>query len=127
MRKAMVVGVAIASLVVVGLVWSAGDLNPMERRLVSRHGRSAFEAPTWLSGSPAERGLMLADLFKRHRFEGIASHEVRALGENDCYVLYDDEPCYIVALDGIRYDLQFAVNHSYELGEVVGVRLKPQK
>jgi hypothetical protein len=110
------------------LVWFAGDLNPIDRRLVSKHGSLAFSADAWATASPTERGGMLQDLFRTRRFEGSASDEVHALlGPNECYVDYDDEPCYAVVLGGVRYDLQFAVNHSNRLGTVLGVRLVSRK
>lgn len=105
--------------------WFSGDLNPLDRQLVAKHGTGPFTPSAWMQADPAGRGALLADLFDRHEFEEMYGEGVETLlGDmKDCYVNYDDEPCYAVVLGEARYDLQFSLNHSNDPGRVVGVRL----
>lgn len=121
--------VACGAMVVVILTllayWFSGDLNPLDRQLVARHGVSPFTPSAWMQADPAGRGALLADLFDSHEFEEMDREGVETLlgDSKDCYVNYDDEPCYTVVLGESRYDLQFSLNHSNDPGSVVGVRL----
>jgi hypothetical protein len=65
---------------------------------------------------------MVADLMTRNRFVGSKNDEVvKLLGEVSCYVYYGDEPCYLLSLEGHRYQLEFGVNHSDRPGTVIDV------
>jgi hypothetical protein len=108
--------------------WSArrlGDLsaNDAARALVNE--REPFDAQVWRSGDLGRRGAMLAGLARRHRFVG--GHRdvvVEVLGKSECYVGYEDEPCYRLQFDDGVVELQFPVNHSTQPGTVLAARLR---
>jgi hypothetical protein len=70
---------------------------------------------------------MVADLMTKKRFVGSRNDVVvRLLGPGDCYVVYDDEPCYRLTLDGNPYQLEFGINHAVRLGTVAYVTVNGQ-
>lgn len=115
---------AVAGFVVVATRGRVGDLGPLDGRLAASNAKANFDTAKWRAGDARVRGEMLADLARRRRFVGQHRDSIESLlGRNQCYVRYEDEPCYRVELDGRQYDLQFDVNHSSEPGRVLGVGL----
>ncbi|HEY0971805.1 MAG TPA: hypothetical protein VGE02_12625 [Gemmatimonadales bacterium] len=101
-----------------------GDLGVGDSDLARSYAGARFDAAAWRHAGPDMRGRMLADLAERHRLVGVHRDSIEALlGPNECYVAYEDEPCYSLELGEEPYDLQFGVNHSSRPGTVIGVRL----
>jgi hypothetical protein len=123
-------GKALLGLVVTLLLMEAsctdriGDLRSEHLAVVRRFDTLTFHPERWRLASEAERGRMVADLARQRRLVGLKADEVlRLLGKTDCYVHYEDEPCYVVTLDRPRYHLEFGVNHSEAPGTVTSMWL----
>jgi hypothetical protein len=102
-----------------------GDLGPLDGWRASQHGDRPFTPAAWRGADPAARGRMLASLATQHRLVGLPRDSVVALlGPGQCYVLYDDEPCYWLLLGGQPTQLAFGVNHSDAPGRIVSVSLE---
>jgi hypothetical protein len=108
-----------------GLEWWAGrigDLDSGHSRLLRRSGTLAFDSTRWRKADEIGRGHMVADLMTKKTFVGAKNDVVeRLLGPRNCYVVYDDEPCYRLTLDGKPYQLEFGINHAERLGTVAYV------
>jgi hypothetical protein len=106
-------------------VLRVGDLGLVDSRIAAKNGSRDFDLAAWHTRDPVVRGHMLAALAERHRFVGYHRDSVEALlGEgNDCYVGYEDEPCYELQLGHSAFELQFPVNHSSAFGRVLDMRL----
>ena len=101
-----------------------GDLSMGNRGIARRHGWGSFETTRWRTANKVERGRMVADLMRGRRFIGSKNKSViELLGPGDCYLDYEDEPCYGVEFEGRYFQLGFGVNHSDRPGEVVQVSL----
>jgi hypothetical protein len=123
-NRAVALVAAVAGFAVVAMRGRVGDLGPLDGRLAASNDKAEFDRGRWRTGDAWGRGEMLADLARRHRFVGQHRDSVESLlGRTQCYVHYEDEPCYRVELDGRQYDLQFDVNHSNHPGRVLGVGL----
>src|SRR4051812_25271785 len=98
------------------VAWRAGkigDLGLADSFAARRHSEHVFDSALWRSGDSNIRGRMLADLARRHQLVGVQSTTIiNLLGPSDCYVGYDDEPCYKLALDSTKNRLEFSVDHS---------------
>ena len=105
-----------------------GDLNRSASRLVRADSAASFDAARWRSGDKRVRGTMLAHFVGTRVLVGRHVHEALALlGPIECYVDYEDQPCYWVQLDGRPYTLEFGLNHSDHPGVVVSARLTEQR
>ena len=103
---------------------AVGDLGIIDSLLLARHSARPFDAVAWGSQDPVVRGEMLRDLARDHRFKGEQVSAVTALlGPSECYINYDDEPCYRVQVGADKYRLKFSVNHSGEIGKVHSVSI----
>ena len=103
-----------------------GPLSRADSELALRHSAAAFDSAAWQRADASGRGTMLASLFRDRLQKPELNSEVFAvLGAADCYVGYEDEPCYRVQLGGEAYRLEFPVNHSNRPGAVLAVRLRP--
>jgi hypothetical protein len=124
-RKQIALVVAVLAAVGVGIeVGRLGDLGRLDSRIASAHSDRAFDAAVWRTNDVSARGEMLAALAERHRFVGFHRDSVEALlGPGECYVAYEDEPCYLLQLGHSLFQLEFPVNHSSSLGQVLGMRL----
>jgi hypothetical protein len=125
MRKAVAIGLAMAGLLLGVFALRVGDLGVADSWLVKRHAGQRFDSLTWLSANPTLRGKMVSDLAAKHRFVGaqaVAVHQL--LGPSQCYVSYDDEPCYELEYESAKYRLEFSVNHSDRPGQVLSVDVK---
>jgi hypothetical protein len=101
-----------------------GDLSMRNRSLARRHGVDSFDPIRWKTANKVDRGRMIADLMRGRRFIGSKNKSVvELLGPGDCYLHYEDEPCYGVEFEGRYFQLGFGVNHSNRPGEVVNVTL----
>jgi hypothetical protein len=100
-------------------------LSESDRATAAASGTLAFDTAAWRRAGPVDRGRMVADLDRRHRLVGATVRAVKALlGPGECFVSYEDEPCYHVELGGVRYALELRVNHSNARGRVVSVGLR---
>ena len=103
-----------------------GPLSRADSELALRHGAAVFDSAAWQQADATERGGMLASLFRDRLHAPQLNTEVFALlGPADCYVGYEDDPCYRVQLEDEAYQLEFPVNHSDRPGAVIAVRLRP--
>ena len=120
-------GLGLCGLAALAILAGCGEqtgLRGADRRLAARFGALAFDTAAWRTAGRADRGRMVADLDRRHRLAGVHYRAIEALlGPGECYVDYEDEPCYVVELGGERYALQFGVNHSDAPGRVLSARL----
>ena len=67
---------------------------------------------------------MLADLARRRRLVGVHVSAITGLlGPSECYIDYDDQPCYQLAFDDATRRLEFSVNHSDQPGKVLAVSI----
>lgn len=128
-RHRALVRAAIAVAVLATLAGCGERIGPLSRAdsdLVRTHGALAFDSAAWQRTDASGRGAMLASLF-RDRFEQPARNvEVfSVLGTADCYIGYEDAPCYRVQLGNEAYRLEFPVDHSDRPGAMLGVRLRP--
>jgi hypothetical protein len=129
MRKLHLALIASCLMIGFGLViwlWNdrLGELNFGNRGLAARCGTLSFTSAQWSAGDEEERGKMVADLVRRHRFLGSRNQAVyELLGSSTCYHGYEDEPCYRIRLDGKAFQLGFGVNHSDRPGEIVSVSI----
>ncbi len=124
--KLLLFGFALVAASVVTLaVVRVGDLGLVDGRIAAAHASRDLDLAVWRTRDPVARGQMLASLAERHRFVGYHRDSVEALlGEgNDCYVNYEDEPCYELRLGHSTFELQFPVNHSSAFGRVLDMRL----
>jgi hypothetical protein len=95
-----------------------GDLGFADSVSALRHSGRAFHSALWQAKDLNARGQMVADLARGHRLTGVKSSAITSLlGPSECYVNYDDEPCYEIAFDGANHRLEFSVNHS-EYGQL---------
>jgi hypothetical protein len=102
-----------------------GDLGPRAGRIARSGARAKFDSSIWKQRNEIQRGQMLADLARTQRFVGKdRTNVVQLLGRGECYVHYEDEPCYTVRLGDRRYQLEFWVNHSSAPGRVIAVKLR---
>ena len=102
-----------------------GPLSRADSELALTHGGAAFDAAEWQHADASGRGAMLASLFRDRLPRPGRNTEVFAvLGAADCYLNYEDEPCYRVRLGDAAYRLEFPVNHSDRPGAVLAVRLR---
>ena len=105
--------VAIAIVVIVYIVWRVtsltayGGLGPIDSIRVMRAMKQNFTEQAWRGATPEVRGEMLADLLRNRRLRGRPGAEVIALlGEPTCYAAQDGFPCYVVMLNGQRYQFE---------------------
>jgi hypothetical protein len=127
MKRRLLIVIIVASALGLAAWWwndRLGDLSIRNRGLVRRHGTDSFDPIRWRASDKVDRGKMIADLMRKHRFIGSKNISVTdLLGPGDCYFSYEDEPCYGVEFEGRYYQLGFGVNHSNRPGEVVSVSL----
>jgi len=117
----------VVTVLIVGCGSPIGDLNRAASRLVRADSATEFNSAAWRLGDRHVRGRMLAHFASTHAVLGRDYHEVLTLlGPSECYVDYEDEPCYWVQLNGRPYTLEFGVNHSDRPGFVVSVGLAEQ-
>ena len=101
-----------------------GDLGVIDSWIARQHASKSFDPRSWSSGDPVSRGQMLSDLAASHRFVGTQASAIRELlGPSQCYVSYDDEPCYELQYGGAKYRLEFSVNHSDQAGQILSVNV----
>ena len=110
-------------LILTGCTDRVGPLGFVDSWRVSRQGgQQPFDAEAWRRGDPVLRGAMVTSLLQQHLPDPKRNSEVFALlGQSDCYLGYEDEPCYWLELGGKRYQLQFPVNHSSDPGRILAV------
>src|SRR5215204_4917091 len=81
---------------VIGLSLGCGD-GPFSynRRLAREFGSQEFDSAVWAAGGSEARGQMIASLMRSHLRQMTTNERVFSLlGPSECYVNYDDEPCY---------------------------------
>ena len=107
---------------------SIGDLGPIDGYRARTEDERAFDTAVWRRGDATARGHMLVALMQQYHFVGSHRDSVEALlGPSECYLHYEDEPCYALVLDGEPVQLEFWVNHSSRPGRVLAVSLDKQK
>lgn len=122
-RNVLVIVTIIAALVSLSAA-RVGDLGLFDSLVAIRHQGLPFDSGAWRSGSPDTRGQMLADLARGHRLVGVQSSAiVDLLGPSECYIDYDDQPCYHLAFDDAKRRLEFSVSHSDQPGKVLAVSI----
>jgi len=103
------------------------DLESWHVGLVRKNDSVEFKQEDWLAGGPIERGKMVASLLRSFKFKEMQNEEVfNLLGESQCYLYYDDEPCYLIQYGTDSYRLGFGINHSDYPGKVIWVGLTKQ-
>jgi hypothetical protein len=100
-----------------------GEGSPFSRDPVAREfGSLEFDSSRWKSGDRQLRGKMVASLMRSRIGRTTTNAQIIALlGPSECYVNYDDEPCYVLTSNQKAYRLEFSVNHSTHPGRIVGV------
>jgi len=105
-----------------------GDLGLADSVLALRHSGRAFHSALWQAKDPNARDQMVADLARGHQLTGVNTSAITSLlGPSECYVNYDDEPCYEFAFDGAKHRLEFSVNHSDQPGRVIDVSIEKSR
>ena len=102
-----------------------GELSLGNRGIARKNGTARFEPVRWQKADKVERGKMVADLMRNHRFLGLENKSVfELLGPSTCYWGHEDEPCYSLEFDGRHFELGFGVNHSNRPGEIVQAAIR---
>jgi hypothetical protein len=129
-RRLLIILIAAIMVFALGLAgwwWNdrLGDLSLGNRGIARRYGTVSFDPIRWQAADQAERGRMVADLMRKHRFLGLKNKSVfDLLGPSTCYLGSEDEPCYDIEFEGKSFQLGFGVNHSDKPGEVVYVSIR---
>jgi hypothetical protein len=124
MARRFVLALLIFAAIIAWRTVRIGDLGVADSLVARRHSGRTFNSSLWRSGDANTRGKMLADLAHTHQLVGVqASTIINLLGPSECYASYDDAPCYKIAFDGTKHQLQFSVNHSDKPGRVIDVSL----
>jgi hypothetical protein len=114
---------SIACLIVISLGCTDGP-SVLNRHLAREFGSLDFSSRSWKAGDREARGNMVASLMQSHRADMTTSDKVFGLlGPSECYVNYDDEPCYLLTNRNKTYRLEFSVNHSTHPGRILGASL----
>ena len=97
-------------------VWWIGDLGVRVSSVVPlvQTEHVPFEPRAWREGGEEVRGRMVEDLARRYPLDGVPASELADLLGRPftCYVHYEDEPCYVVSLNGDRRAFGIRVAHS---------------
>lgn len=98
-----------------------------------RLGSERFDQQRWATGTPVERGRMVASFLRTHEARAMTAEQVhKLLGPNTGYLHYESEPTYLVGppntaggyADGFL--LVFATDKSTAEQRVIGVSFTPQ-
>ena len=94
------------------------------RQLAREFGSQEFDSAVWVAGGSEARGQMIASLMRSH-MPKMTTNEIvfGLLGPSECYVNYDDEPCYVFTSRSRSYKLEFSVNHSTHPGRILGASI----
>ena len=103
------------------------DLESWHVGLIRNNDSLDFNQEDWLASGPIERGKMVASLLRTYDFKEMQNEAVfDLLGESQCYLYYDDEPCYLIRYGTDSYHLGFGTNHSDNPGKIIWVGLTKQ-
>ncbi len=105
-----------------------GELDSEYTDMIIRDGTVSFARNRWAKANAEQRGKMLASMLQGHQFVGETNADVfQLLGDRDCYIDDEGQPCYeLVVGDGV-YFLTFHTAYS-ESGpqEITGLDLFPR-
>jgi hypothetical protein len=82
-----------------------GELDSEYTDMIIRDGTVAFAKKHWAKANTEQRGKMLVSLLRGHQFVGKTNEDVfQLLGDRDCYIDYEEQPCYeLIMGDGVYF------------------------
>lgn len=102
------------------------ELTVCNESILNESNQISFSTEAWQQAHEEKRGQMILDLARHHKLKNIEPEKIRRLlGQNTCYINYDDEPCYKIKINQKTQYLAFPVAHSgNNIGKISGAYVR---